>query len=244
MPSYADVIRWLKPGIEFHQHRYARGLAESMPSGCRWLDVGAGTKIHDGWLAPSEGELAARAQVLVGCDMVTDHLARNQFLTAAVAADAGALPFVSDSFDIVTANMVLEHLQDPRRVFAEVARVLVPGGRFLFVTPNHANPAIWLASVVLSPRVRKAMASVVESRAEEHVFITHYRANSTNAIKLNVSGLPLRIRRLDHFSGEPFIRKPWIGTFVEGLWIKLLERESFAAFRTNLFGEMEKTLTG
>jgi hypothetical protein len=88
------------------------------------------------------------------------------------------------------------------------------------------------------------MASVVESRPEEHVFITHYRANSTNAIQRNVSGLPLRIRRLDRFSGEPWIRKPWIGTFVEALWIRLLERKSLAKFRTNLFGEIEKTLTG
>jgi ubiquinone/menaquinone biosynthesis C-methylase UbiE len=241
MPSYADVIRWVKPGVEFHQHRYARGLAEAVPLDCRWLDVGAGTKIHDGWLPPSAGDLAARARVLIGCDVVTDHLARNRLLTAAVSADAGSLPFASSSFDIVTANMVLEHLEDPRSVFAEIARVLARGGRFVFVTPNLSNPAIWIASVVLSRGVRRAMARVFESRAAEHVFVTHYRANSVAAITTNIAGLPLRIRRLEHFSGEPFVRRPWIGTLAEALWIKTIGHGSLGTLRTNLFGEIEKT---
>jgi SAM-dependent methyltransferase len=242
MPSYSDVIRWIKPDVEFHQHRYARGLADAIPAGCRWLDLGAGTKIHDGWLPPSEGDLAGRARQLIGCDVMTDHLARNHWLTAAVSADGGSLPFACESFDVVTANMVLEHLEGPHRVFAEIARVLVPGGRFLFVTPNRTNPAIWLASIALSPGVRKAMASVFESRAAEHVFITHYRANSAASIEANLAGLPLRLCRLDHFSGEPFIRRPWIGTVVEALWIRLLERRALRLFRTNLFGEIEKTI--
>jgi SAM-dependent methyltransferase len=241
MPSYSDVIRWVRPKIEFHQHRYARGLAEVIPSNCSWLDVGAGMKIHDGWLPPSESELAAKARLLIGCDVVTEHLARNRMLTAAVSGDAGALPFASESFDIVTANMVLEHLEDPRPIFSEIARVLVPGGRFIFVTPNHANPAIWLASIIFSRTVRKVMASAFEARPAEHVFITYYRTNSTRAIQRAIAGLPLRLRKLEHFSGEPFIRRPWIGTFIEALWLKLIGHRSLQTFRSNLFGEIEKT---
>lgn len=70
MPSYEDVLRWVNPGHEYHQHRYARGLAEVIVSGCRWLDIGAGTCLHQGWLGPSCEELAARATLLVGCDLV------------------------------------------------------------------------------------------------------------------------------------------------------------------------------
>lgn len=51
--------------------------------------------------------------------------------------------------------MVLEHLENPRLVFQEIARVLAPGGRFLFVTPKKRGPLVAIASVVLSRRGRK-----------------------------------------------------------------------------------------
>ncbi len=46
--------------------------------------------------------------------------------------DAGALPFADDSFDTVAAALVFCSLDHPERALAEVARVLRPGGRFLF----------------------------------------------------------------------------------------------------------------
>jgi SAM-dependent methyltransferase len=240
MPTYAEILRWIKPDIEFHQHRYARGLADLLPDRCRWLDVGAGTKIQDGWLGPTESELASRASLLVGCDVVSDHLSRNPFLSAAVAADGRSLPFAPQSFDVVTANMVLEHLENPREVFAEIARVLAPRGLFVFVTPNHANPVIWAAASVFSQAARKTMATIVERRAAEHVFLTYYRANSTSAIGKQIAGLPLRLKCLDHFSTEPFIKSPWIITLVEAVWLRLIGQRPFKKLRTNLFGVIER----
>jgi len=46
-----------------------------------------------------------------------------------VVADAHALPFDDASFDAVIAMNTFEHYSDPRRVAAEVLRVLKPGGR-------------------------------------------------------------------------------------------------------------------
>src|SRR4051812_41705293 len=43
----------------------------------------------------------------------------------------GTIPFPNRSFDVVAANMVLEHVADPARFFREVARVLRPGGHFV-----------------------------------------------------------------------------------------------------------------
>ncbi len=48
-------------------------------------------------------------------------------------ADAEQLPFEAGSFDAVVANFVVHHLARPEVVFAEVSRVLKPGGRFAFV---------------------------------------------------------------------------------------------------------------
>ena len=47
-----------------------------------------------------------------------------------------ALPFEDSDFDVVVAGELLEHLRDPRRVVADVRRVLRPGGTFVASVPN------------------------------------------------------------------------------------------------------------
>ncbi len=50
------------------------------------------------------------------------------------------LPFVHNSFDFVTYTDVIEHHAfSPKRVLAEIHRVLAPGGRLIIATPNHAS---------------------------------------------------------------------------------------------------------
>ena len=46
-------------------------------------------------------------------------------------ADAQALPFPADAFDIVTCRIAPHHFPDPAAFVGEVRRVLRPGGRFL-----------------------------------------------------------------------------------------------------------------
>jgi SAM-dependent methyltransferase len=50
------------------------------------------------------------------------------------------LPFGDNSFDFATYTDVIEHHAFlPKRVLAEIHRVLVPGGRLILATPNHAS---------------------------------------------------------------------------------------------------------
>jgi len=50
------------------------------------------------------------------------------------------LPFADNSFDFVTYTDVIEHHPfSPKRVLAEIHRILVPGGRLILATPNHAS---------------------------------------------------------------------------------------------------------
>ncbi|GAA2633076.1 hypothetical protein Adu01nite_13160 [Paractinoplanes durhamensis] len=48
--------------------------------------------------------------------------------------DAGALPFADGSFDMVIANHMLYHVDDPAAVLREFARVSRPGGRLAVAT--------------------------------------------------------------------------------------------------------------
>jgi SAM-dependent methyltransferase len=58
--------------------------------------------------------------------------------------DAGALPFPSGSFDVVLSGGLLEHFRDPRRVLAEMTRILRPGGLFYAdIVPRKVSLYRW-----------------------------------------------------------------------------------------------------
>lgn len=57
-----------------------------------------------------------------------------------VRAPAEQLPFADESFDTVVSTLVLCTVSNPARALSEVARVLRPGGRLLFLEHVEADP--------------------------------------------------------------------------------------------------------
>jgi ubiquinone/menaquinone biosynthesis C-methylase UbiE len=64
--------------------------------------------------------------------------------TKLVQAGAEELPFADDSFDTVVGTYVLCTVPDPGRALREVARVLRPGGRLLYLEHVHAGEGTML----------------------------------------------------------------------------------------------------
>lgn len=62
---------------------------------------------------------------------------------AHLVADLTRLPFAGASFDCVTCGYVLEHVPDARLGLAELARVMVPGGRLLLLTSEDNFSGAW-----------------------------------------------------------------------------------------------------
>jgi len=73
-----------------------------------------------------------------------------------VAAHMESLPFPSDVFSVTLAIDVVEHVDDPRSMLAEAARVLAPGGCLWLTTPNRFSltpePHVGLWGVGWLPR--------------------------------------------------------------------------------------------
>jgi ubiquinone/menaquinone biosynthesis C-methylase UbiE len=64
-----------------------------------------------------------------------------------LVADLSRLPLASETFDCVTCGYVLEHLPDPRTGLAELARVMVPGGKMLLLTTEDSFGGAWTSRI-------------------------------------------------------------------------------------------------
>lgn len=107
----------------------------------------------------------------IGVDVHIDALAAAGRVSQQLAArcdflcnDADALPVQSRSIDCVFSYSVLQHMDKAKvlRVFHEMARVLVPGGRFLIQLPNTLGPMSFAQR--LKRGFREAKAGTFEMR--------------------------------------------------------------------------------
>lgn len=110
---------------------------------------GAVLDLMSSWIS----HFATPPRRLVGLGMNAAELAANPALDGRVVHDLNAdpvLPFPDASFDDAACCVSVDYLTDPVAVFAEVARVLAPGGRFVVTFSNRCFPtkAIrgWLAT--------------------------------------------------------------------------------------------------
>jgi len=115
-----------------HLHRYA--ICRDRVAGQRILDVACGAGYGTNILA----QVAAHATGL-DLDEAAIRTARRRYRRQNlkfVAADCCNMPFEDGSFDAVTANEMIEHIDDHDSFIEEVKRVLQPGGVFMVSTPN------------------------------------------------------------------------------------------------------------
>ncbi len=83
------------------------------------------------------------------------------------------LPFRPATFDAVVATEVLEHLDEPARMLAEVHRVLRPGGRFYMTTPNAEALPYRLLRFLPKPIVKRLAASLTTAHLHPELLDRH-----------------------------------------------------------------------
>jgi len=161
-----------KWGIDFGEVGQAQVLgklrkvlgSELDPGFQRSLEIGAGTGYFS--LNLLQSGVVKRAT----CTDISPGMVRTLAVNAerlglevrAARADAEALPFADESFDLVLGHAVLHHLPDLERAFEEFARVLRPGGRIIFAgEPSRTGDRLaWLpkrGASALAPLWRAAL---------------------------------------------------------------------------------------
>jgi len=176
--------RWILPELAWNQETYGRRVLSTLTPQTRWLDLGCGQRLLCNGLETVEKELSAHP--FVGVDLSLDNLRSQRHTRYCVLADGNHLPFKAESFDLITANMVVEHLQLPDLAFREMNRVLAPGGIILLHTPNLANYLVLanrVISKVTSRRVHAAFVATSEKRTEDEIYPTFYRVNTEGRMR-------------------------------------------------------------
>ncbi len=197
MKPIIDLLdRKLYPGVDGHWDDIIfrdRLLREIGPKS-EVLDVGAGAGIV------KEMNFKGIAARVVGIDF-DERVLTNPYLDEAHVGDGGALPFADSSFDVVFADNVLEHLASPDVVFAEINRVLRPGGVFFGKTPNawHYMPLIARST----PHSFHRWINRKRGRAEVDTFPTLYRANSRSAIRKLAQKAGFEVSNVEFFELRP-----------------------------------------
>lgn len=229
---FRAAYRRLKPGWKDSLEVYRGLVAEHLTGDGSVLDVGCG---HADWLAPE----LRRAAFTCGLDPDLSALRRNGAYRHLVAGAADHLPFSESSIDLVAMAWVLEHLESPSRVLDEIHRVLKPGGRLIFLTPNSWNYNVWLIRL-LPNRLHDFFTRRVYARQEGDTYPVRYRINSPGRVVRALDKAGFERRQLV-LNGDPTYVSFNRPLFLVARGVeRILDMRRLASLRVHLLGVFQK----
>lgn len=142
----ADALFYREPRFALHIDEatiaaLTQLYREELQPGCRVLDL------MSSWVSHLPAELAFAR--VTGLGMNEAELKRNPRLDERRVQDLNqdpTLPWPDASFDAVLCAVSVQYLVRPVEVFAEVARVLAPGGKLLVATSHRLFPTKAIAA--------------------------------------------------------------------------------------------------
>lgn len=153
---YLDTIGSVA-AVQAYKQRILGALG--LRAGMHALDVGCGTGDDVRALAAIVGASGRAVGVDVSEALLAEARKRAEADGVAIelhAGDAHALPFDDGSFDVVRTERVLQHVNDPARVLAEMARVARPGGRIAAAEPDWQTLVVDVSDRALTRRILDA----------------------------------------------------------------------------------------
>lgn len=197
------------------------------------LDLGAGAGIV------AEMDFRGHAARICGVDL-DPRVVDNPMLDEGRVADGGSIPYPDASFDLVFSDNVVEHLDTPEQVFAEVRRVLKPGGLFLFKTPNKTHYMPLIAR--MTPHKFHQFINRKRGRQETDTFPTRYRANTLGDARKVARAAGLDVIGIERIEGRPEYLRITPPTYLAGfVYERLVNSTSLLApFRILLVAELAK----
>lgn len=187
---------------------FRQRILDAIPKDAVILDLGAGGGIVRAM------NFRGVARRVCGVDL-DPRVVDNPFLDEGRIGDAEEIPYPDASFDLVFADNVMEHLEKPKEVLAEAFRLLKPGGRLLFKTPNRTHYMPLIARV--TPHRFHQWINKKRGRGEMDTFPTRYRANSVRQIRSLASETGFNVEQIELVEGRPEYLRMTALTYLAGL---------------------------
>ena len=144
-----------------------------------------------------------------------------------VLGEGARIPAADASFNTVISISVLEHIPEIDPVIAEVARVLKPGGRFVFCVPNHRFPELLWGRQVLDKLGLHGLGAGYSRFFNKIARHAHTDSPEVWTGRLNGAGLGVE-QTWDYFPpralhvlewGHPLGIPAWISKKLFGRWV-------------------------
>jgi len=191
---YRQEYRCLKPKWLDSLNLYRNIIDSYTTSKTKILDVGCG---HGDFLKSVHDKTIHS----YGLDPDKDALVKNTFIKNKKVGVVEKLPFESNFFDLVVSAWVLEHLPDPQKAFQEIFRVLKPGGKVVFLTPNVWNYNVWIIRLI-PEKFHDFLTKKLYDRQEHDTYSKYYRINSVKKIAETLESIGFKKSQLI-LNGDP-----------------------------------------
>jgi len=233
MTSLDVIKRYYQPDEYDNDIMFLEKIQSTVQPDMHILDAGAGTGEKFRY------DLREQVKELVGVDL-DPRVESNQRLHRGVKADITSTPFENEYFDIVFSRYVLEHVTEPQKFLKEIWRVLKPGGRFLFLTPNKWHYVCLVSR--LSPHSFHGWVNRRRGRNESDTFPTTYRLNSRSDIRREFATAGFVERDLIMRECCPNYLTFALPAFLLGVAYERLGNSTglLSGLRVNIIGDFEK----
>lgn len=162
------------PDYVFSNDLFESLIKGSLQQDSVWIDAGCG---NNGLVY----EFSGIAPLGTGIDEVV----HPEMLTSAdrfINTSLEKIPFEDNSVDLISANMVVEHIVNIDRVLKEFHRILKPGGKFIFRTTNKNYPTLFFGNLLPKRLKDKIIFRIFGVRSHD-IFVTTYPANTLGKIR-------------------------------------------------------------
>lgn len=224
---YHDKTGWKNGTEEFHE------ILDSLipPKDAILLEIGPGP------VNQTSDFLAGKCKRLDGLD-IDERALTNPALKKAYIYDGKEFPDMEVCYDLIIADYVMEHVEFPQIMLNEVAKILKPGGAFLFRTPNVYH-YVSLISKFSPHKFHLAVANKSRLRGDHDIdpYPTFYRLNSRHNVNKFAKKADLIVTQMKMIEKEPGYLKfhPWaykIGVLYERI---VNSSPIFNVLRSNMF---------
>tara|TARA_B100000242_G_C43027322_1_gene478401 strand:+ start:949 stop:1668 length:720 start_codon:yes stop_codon:yes gene_type:complete len=176
-----------------------------------------------------------RVKKIYACD-IDEAVHSNTNVDEILTMERNKVIVPKESFDLILADYVLEHIDNPKEFTKEIDRLLKPGGWFCARTPHKYNLVSIYASIIKNKFHNSVLKYIQPERKAKDVFPTFYKMNTLKELNYYFR----------FYKDKSFIYRTEPGYFFGNKYIyrlqKFFNNFLFSPFIGNLFIYKQKQL--